>query len=304
MVVPVRGFDYHLQCWGDPSLVTAERPALFMLHGWMDVGASFQFLVDALEEQAQAAGRFIVAPDWRGFGLTRSQGIARTDTYWFPDYLADLEVLLHAVFEGATGAGLPVDLLGHSMGGNVATMYAGIRPSKIRRLVNLEGFGMPATQPADAPERYRRWLDELAQPATLASYDSLDAVARRLQRNNAQLTPDRALWLARHWASETGPGEWRLNADPAHKHVTPVLYQKEEVLKVWEAITAPMLWIEGSLTDTSKFWGNRYTRDEFSERLTHVAKVERHVVGPAAHMVHHDQPAQIAHLLEVFLLPG
>jgi pimeloyl-ACP methyl ester carboxylesterase len=33
------------------------------------------------------------------------------------------------------------------MGGNVAMMYAGVRPERIRRLVNLEGFGMPATRP-------------------------------------------------------------------------------------------------------------------------------------------------------------
>jgi pimeloyl-ACP methyl ester carboxylesterase len=101
-----------------------------MVHGWMDVGASYQFVVDAL-----TTDRWVVAPDWRGFGLTPSGG---ADSFWFPDYLADLDALLDLLSPDA-----PVDLVGHSMGGNVAMMYAGIRPERIRTLVNLEGFGLP-----------------------------------------------------------------------------------------------------------------------------------------------------------------
>jgi pimeloyl-ACP methyl ester carboxylesterase len=64
----------------------------------------------------------------------------------FADYLADLDQLLDHYAPGEA-----VDLVGHSMGGNVAMMYAGVRPARIRRLVNLEGFGMPATRPARRP---------------------------------------------------------------------------------------------------------------------------------------------------------
>ncbi|MBS1173205.1 MAG: putative methyl ester carboxylesterase, partial [Proteobacteria bacterium] len=60
-------------------------PRLFVLHGWMDVGASFQFVVDALEGEWQ-----VIAPDWRGFGESEWTG----RPYWFPDYLADLDALL------------------------------------------------------------------------------------------------------------------------------------------------------------------------------------------------------------------
>ena len=65
--VPVRGLQYHVNVWGDVSLVTPERPALVMVHGWMDVGASFQFVVDEL-----AQDRYVIAPDWRGFGLSET----------------------------------------------------------------------------------------------------------------------------------------------------------------------------------------------------------------------------------------
>jgi pimeloyl-ACP methyl ester carboxylesterase len=83
----------------------------------------------------------------------------------------------------------PIDLLGHSMGGNVVTMYAGARPSKIRRLVNLEGFGMPATSPDEAPDRYTRWLDELRTPMQLKSYDSLEGVAGAPARQQPAHSP-------------------------------------------------------------------------------------------------------------------
>ncbi len=118
--VPVRNLRYHVRVWGEPS---AARPPLVLLHGWMDVGASWQFVVDALAEE-----RFIIAPDWRGFGLTDGGGV---DNYWLPDYLADLEWLLDH-YAGEGDAARPVDLVGHSMGGNVAMHYAGARPGRIR----------------------------------------------------------------------------------------------------------------------------------------------------------------------------
>jgi pimeloyl-ACP methyl ester carboxylesterase len=132
--VPIRHLPYHVRQWGEP--VAGQAP-LVLVHGWMDVSASWQFMVDALKTD-----RWIIAPDWRGFGLTRS-GDPAPDSYWFPDYLADLDALLDH-FAGEQ----PVDLVGHSMGGNVAMMFAGGRPQRIRRLVNLEGFGLPATRPA------------------------------------------------------------------------------------------------------------------------------------------------------------
>ena len=112
--VSVRGLRYHVLTWGSPELATPERPPLVMLHGWMDVAASFQFVVDAL-----AQDRYVIAPDWRGFGLTETPA---TDSYWLPDYLGDLEALLDALLPGLQR----IDLLGHSMGGNVAMLYAGI----------------------------------------------------------------------------------------------------------------------------------------------------------------------------------
>ena len=291
--VPVRGLQYHVQQWGDAALATAARPALVMVHGWMDVGASFQFTVDALAAH-EGVDRLVVAPDWRGFGLTAPP--PGTDSYWFPDYLADLDALLDQVSPNA-----PVDLVGHSMGGNVAMSYAGVRPQRVRRLVNLEGFGLPRTEPDDAPKRLAQWLDQIRTPAALRDYDSLAAVAERLRRNNPRLSAAQAGWLAPHWSRRSADGRWQILGDPAHKHVNPVLYRVDEVLAGWRGIRAPLLWVEGAETDVGQWWGARYPRSEFDERLAVVADHRRVRIEGAGHMLHHDQPERLAEQLAAFL---
>ena len=283
--VPVRNLQYHVRVWGQP---TPGQPPLVLVHGWMDVAASYQFVVDAF-----ASDRYVIAPDWRGYGDTDS---GEVDNYWFPDYLADLDFLLDHYAPGQA-----VDLVGHSMGGNVAMLYAGLRPERVRRLVNLEGFGMPETRPQQAPKRYVQWLDELKLPAQLRRYDSVNAVADRLRKTNPLLRPERAAWLAPHWSRRNDDGQWEILGDPAHKRANPMLYQKAEVLECWKLIQAPVLWVEGDQTDVAKWWGSRFTKAEFHERLSVVAAVEKHVLSPAGHMLHHDQPEALAQRLEAFL---
>ncbi|WP_418318736.1 alpha/beta fold hydrolase [Piscinibacter sakaiensis] len=288
----LRGLRLHLLVWGDAALASEARPSLLMLHGWMDVGASFQFVVDAF-----ATDRHIVALDWRGFGQSDRSG---ADSYWFPDYLGDLDAIVDSL--SARGELSPaIDLLGHSMGGNVAMFYAGIRPQRIRRLINLEGFGLPATEPGQAPGRYAKWLDELKQPPGLRRYDSLDAVAERLRKTNPRLPPQRAAWLAGHWARQAADGLWDILGDPAHRRVNPVLYRRDEALACWAAISAPLLWVEGALTDMKRFWGERYPRSDFESRLAVVPQVEREVIADAGHMLHHDQPRALAERIERFI---
>jgi pimeloyl-ACP methyl ester carboxylesterase len=295
----VRTLDYHLRVWGQPQAGVAP---IWLLHGWMDVSASFQFVVDALEDTA-LAGRCIVAPDWRGYGPTHQANPGAFDNYWFPDYMADLEALLDAWAPGQTPS--QVDLVAHSMGGNVAMLYAGVRPERVRRLVNLEGFGQPRTTPAVAPKRYADWLDQLKAcregAMDLKPYESADRVAQRLMKNNPRLSADKAAWLATQWAAPGPDGRWTILGDAAHKIVNANLYQVDEVLACWARIAAPTLWVEGSDTDISVWWGNRYTKEEARERLKVVPQLQSAVVPNAAHMLHHDQPEALARLLAGFL---
>jgi len=278
--VAVRGLRCHLREWGE-----AGAPQLVLLHGWMDVSASFQFVVDALSRDWH-----VVAPDWRGFGL--SDG-GPGDCYWFPDYLGDLDAILDAVTPDA-----PATLVGHSMGGNVALLYAGARPRRVRAAVNLEGFGLKDCEPAQAPGRYARWLDELKSPPRTRHYRSVDEVAGRLRRNNPRLDEQRAAFLAEHWSRRTAQGDFEIAGDPAHKIVNPVLYRWAEVAACWSAITCPVLWVEATDTDAHRWAGDA---GQIARRVEALKSVEVSRVADAGHMLHHDQPRAVARLIEAFL---
>ena len=287
--VPIRDLSYHVRLWGEP---TPDMPPLVMVHGWMDVAASYQFVVDAF-----AQDRYVMAPDWRGYGDTAS---GTADNYWFPDYLADLDFLLDHYAQGQ-----PVDLVGHSMGGNVAMLYSGVRPKRIRRLVNLEGFGMPATQLAQAPGRYAKWMDELkklhAGDLELKAYDSVQGVASRLMKTNPRLQADKAEWLAQHWARANEQGQWRILGNPAHKITNAQLYRVEEVLEIYKCITAPTLAVEASENSMDQWWQGKYSLAQYHERLKSVPNVRIAHVAEAGHMMHHDQPEVLAALIEAFI---
>lgn len=277
----VRGLRYHVRQWGEPG-----RPKLVLLHGWMDIAASWQFLVDALREEWH-----VIAPDWRGFGGSAwdPQG------YWFPDYYADLDALLDHYAPGEA-----VHLAGHSMGGNVACIYAGVRPKRIAKLISLEGFGLPAADAADAPVRIAKWLDEWRTPPQLKTYASIDELAARLAAGNARLGAAEARFLARAHAAERG-GRIEFSSDPRHKASNPIPYRIEEARACWRKVEAPTLWILGADSDlVRRFYGD--DGGEVAARAACFADIRTASIADAGHMMHHDAPATVANVMENFLL--
>jgi pimeloyl-ACP methyl ester carboxylesterase len=284
-----------------------------MIHGWMDTSATFQFLVDALEEDWH-----VVAPDLRGFGRT-ARGRESVTGYWFHDYLADLDALLdHLAVESREKNAetapqvLPINLLGHSLGGNIVCVYGGVRPERIRRLISLDGFGVPRGTPGQAPVKVEKWLDALKVGEVLRPYPTLDAVAQRLQKNDRFLSPERAAWLAEQWTERLDDGSYLLRADPAHKLPFPTVYRLEESIAIWKQITAPTLWVGAAESHVAQWLG--YGRDnpeemgreslhtpEFVERLEAFASLKFEYVSEASHMLHHDRPEYVAGLIEQFL---
>jgi pimeloyl-ACP methyl ester carboxylesterase len=275
----IRELRYHVRRWPRPG-----APKMVLLHGWMDVSASFQFMVDALQGDWD-----VYAPDWRGYGLTQW---GKGDCYWFADYIADLDFLL----EGISAA--PVNLVGHSLGGNVAALYAGTRPERIGKLVNLEGFGLRATRPEQAPERYATWLEELRKPPQLRPYGGFAELAERLRKGNKRLSKERADFLARHWGQEKD-GKVVLRADPAHKIVNATLYRYEEALACWKRVAAPVLWVEGEEWDTLKSYGPN--AGQLIERRAAFPRLQHVSIPQSGHMLHHDQPEALARAVEAFL---
>ena len=290
--VSLRGLSHRVLTWGDPA-----APKVFLLHGWMDVAASFQFLVDAF-----ARDWYAIAPDLRGYG----QSAWQPQGYWFPDYVADLEALLDAFAPGEAAA-----LVGHSLGGNIVLHYAGVRPQRVRAVVSLDGFGIPAEDASLAPAKFRAWLDAQTQPAEFAPYASIGHVAARLRKNNRRLTEERALFLARHWAEELADGSARLVSDPRHKLPFPTVYRLEEVFAIWRAIEAPVLWLAGADSTIPRWLDGAQASDGGTDpfagvrrRLAHIANGRLQVVADAGHMLQHDQPGAVAAAIESFLAAG
>lgn len=291
--VSIRGLKHRLTWWGNP----AQTP-IVLLHGFMDCGDTWQFLVDSLPESWS-----LVAPDWRGFGGSEWA----PGGYWFPDYLADLDSLLDLVAPGGRAR-----IIGHSMGANIAALYAGVRPERVQWLVNLEGLGLQRTKPDDAPVRYARWLDELREPLRENRYGSVEDLAAVLQQRNPRLSAERADFVARAWsqpadgagpcAGDTGRadrdaadadgGEVRLAFDPRHRFVNPVLYRLEEAEACWARVEVPVLLLTGGSS------GHRQRRLEegIDDRFRKLFRELRILTLPGlGHMMHHEDPQAVAH---------
>ena len=276
----IRGLRYHVRTWGK-----AGAPRVFLLHGWMDVSASFQFLVDCFSREWH-----VIAPDWRGFGLTEWT----REGYWFPDYYADLEALLDLYQPNE-----PAHIVGHSMGGVIGSIYAGIRPERVARLVSMEGLGLARHAPGQAPLRYTQWLDQLKDLPTFRPYRSFDQVAARLKKNNPRLADERAAFLARHWAKQLDTGEVVLLSDPRHKTFNPYLFRIDEAVACWRRVTAPVLLVSGSLSDIPGRMKD--TPEQLAERKGAFRDRREIELEGAGHMMHHDQPERLARIIEDFL---
>jgi len=279
--VDLRGARHHLREWGTPG-----APQLFLLHGWGDGSATFQFLVDALQAEWH-----VIAPDWRGFG-----GSARGhDAYWFADYLGDLDALL-----GHCSPHQPANLVGHSMGGNVACLYAGVRPARVARLVALDAFGLSDRSPEEAPGRYEKWLNELAAPPGFRSYPDAAAFARRMLRDNPRLGAPRAAFLAEHLTEPDGQGGVRLAADAAHRNVHPVLYRRAEAEACWRRVSAPTLWVVQADSAWRRALG---VSDAACDAARACFRDFREIaLADSGHNMHHDQPGPLARIIEEFVL--
>jgi pimeloyl-ACP methyl ester carboxylesterase len=280
--VRVRGLQMHLTRWGPPP--SASDPPLFLLHGWLDSGATFQFLVDAFQRDYP-----IVAPDWRGFGRSEWP----QEGYGFPDYLGDLDALLDAL-----SPVYPVKLLGHSMGGNIANLYAGLRPERVKCVVNLEGFGLSRTTSSDSPRRMRKWLDQIKTPATEKGYNSMEQFAAVIQFRYPRFSAETTQFVARIWGAIDEEGRVKQASDPRHHWVNPILYKREDAEATWKEMRAPMLMMLGEESDYLPRLGPDGTLEALRNTFP---GVEIQSIPGAGHMLHIERPASVAPHVEAFL---
>ena len=280
--VRLRGLQTHLTCWG--PVPTAATPPVFLLHGFLDTSDTFQFLVDAF-----VADWPLIALDWRGFGRSEWP----QDGYWFPDYIADLDALLDQF-----SPDVPVRIVGHSMGGNVASLYAGTRPERVRSLVNLEGFGLPRVPVERAPQQMAKWLEQSRSIPVLRTFDSYEQLSEVIRHRYPRVAPERALFIARSWGRLQSDGRVHLVGDSRHKRVNPVLYRRDEAEAFWRQITAPVLMLFGEQSEFARHLGDDGTEQAFLAMIRDIRTIS---LAGTGHMMHLECPEIVAPLIEQFL---
>ena len=277
----VRGMRLSYHSFGPPN----GRP-LLCLHGFLDTGASFAFMAEHLPEFR------IVAPDMRGHG--HSEWVGAGGYYHFYDYYDDCRVLVSALGWSRFA------LLGHSMGGSIATGLAALEPEWVEALILFEGMGPPFTDPVDTPARLRRWSDALRKrdkpPADRRRDRRVMAgtadAAQRLCALNPRITPGRAAQLA-EWGTEPAEGGVAWRHDPLHRTPSAKPFLREEAESLWGAVRAPVLSVQGSESG--------WMRDQLPERYAVLSSVIAATLAGAGHNIHHDQPERAADAVRAWL---
>ncbi len=264
----VNGLRHHVLAWND-----AGSPTVVLCHGFLDLAWSF----DALARELAAAGLRAVAFDWRGHGETEHVGAG--GYYHFADYVLDLHELMPLLAAGE------VHLVGHSMGGTAAAMYAATHPKVPRTLTLVEGLGPPQYS-GDPVDKMTAWLESIdrfrrREPAPMR--DLSDAV-RRLRAQTAELPADLAYVLAEKATVQTEEGlMWRFDA--LHRTTSPAPFSAEVFLSFLARIDAPTLIVSGT---------NGFRTEDHTRRVAALKDARALELEGVGHMIHWLRPKELA----------
>ncbi len=260
------GLELSVVEWAPES----PRATCLLLHGFMDAAESFDLVAPALA----ASGLRVIAPDLRGFG--DSDRVRGGGYYHFPDYVADVDALVRE----------PCFVVGHSMGGTVATLYAGARPDRVKKLAVLEGVGPIDHRAEDAPLRMAKWLEDLGKQQGAPAMTEEDAM-RRLLAAHPRVPRD---VLATRLALLFRDGAWRY--DPLHKTTSPMPFFADVFRAFAARVACPVLYVSGGALG----WR---VPDE-AARLAAFARVTHVDLPEVGHMMHWTAPAALADALIAF----
>jgi pimeloyl-ACP methyl ester carboxylesterase len=244
-----------------------------LLHGFLDCGGTW----DRVAAPLAAAGFDVYAPDLRGFGA--SDRIGAGGYYHFADYVADVDSLVRAI------APEQLLLIGHSMGGTVACLYAGARPERVQHLVLVEGVGPPAVTPETGLWRTRQWLNDLERTRAGKPLESLDDAVRRLTHNHPRIAAE-VLRVRARQLTVVRDGELHWAHDPLHRTTSPQPFSVAHFTAFLRQVTCPVLFVGGGEAGF-------HPPDE-AERLEAFANATRVDVPDAGHMIHWTEPEALA----------
>lgn len=283
--VSANGRDHHVLAWSDREKVAART--VLLVHGYMDAAGTWDRVVQRLLE----AGHRVFAPDMRGFG--RGPRVFPGGYYHFADYVADLADLVDALAPDG-----PVVLVGHSMGGTIATLFAGTFPERVSHVVSIEGLGPPDNLPEIAPTRMRRWIDDVRKLRARGAERPMtrDEAMARLAMNHPNVDRDVLASRLPHLVEavpEDLEGRVVWTFDPLHRTTSPTPFQTSVFVGYARRITCPVLFVSGGATGF-------HPPDE-DARLAAFASLERLEIGGAGHMVHWTHPDALASALVAFV---
>lgn len=282
--VLANGLEQHVLEWRADG-GAAPRASVLLLHGYMDAAGTWDLVAPALAR----AGHRVLAPDLRGFGdgARASAG----GYYHFTDYVFDVADIAEQLSPGE-----PLAVVGHSMGGNVATLFAGAFPERVSRLASLEGAGPPDNPFEVGPPRVRRWIDEVR--ASRARGDARPTFSReealvRLAANHPNVPREVLAHRLPHLVAEVGEGRVRWRFDPLHRTTSPVPFFARLFSEFARKVACPVLFVSGGPTGF-------HPPDE-DERVSAYPDVRRAEIADAGHMMHWTMPDEVAALLCAFL---
>jgi len=279
--IDAQGLRIHCLEWGH-----FDGEPLILVHGYLDLADSWRAFVAALET-GQPNLR-VIAPDCRGHG--DSGWIGAGGYYHFPDYVLDLDCVVRAhSLDSFT-------LIGHSMGGTISLLYAGTFPERVRKLVLIEGIGPVGMTFSDAPLKMEKWITELHERGRrhFREYTSLAAGASQLRQTNPRLSENTALEIARAAMKQNDRGKWIWKFDPLHRTTAPQPFYTAQALEFLRRLQCPVLLIDGEQSRQTR-------RTDKQERYEAIANHQRVTINGAGHMVHQDNPDQLADVVRDFI---
>jgi pimeloyl-ACP methyl ester carboxylesterase len=279
--IDAQGLQIHYLEWGH-----SDGEPLILVHGYLDLADSWRAFVAALET-GQPNLR-VIAPDCRGHG--DSGWIGAGGYYHFPDYVFDLDCVVRAhSLDSFT-------LIGHSMGGTISLLYAGTFPERVKKLVLIEGIGPIGMTFSDAPLKMEKWITELHERGrpNFREYTSLAAGASQLRQTNPRLSENTALEIARAAMKQNDRGKWIWKFDPLHRTTAPQPFYTAQALEFLRRIQCPVLLIDGEQSRQTR-------RTDKQERYEAIANHQCVTINGAGHMVHQDNPDQLADVVRDFI---
>ncbi len=259
-------------------------PSVLFLHGYLDTGRSFAWVINALDGHVRA-----LAMEWRGHG--ESDDAPPGGSYHALDHLKDLS---HALADLEREGFVPDLVVGHSMGGAIAALFAGAWPEKVPRLLLIDALGAPSEAPEDQPVRIGELLKSVREKKPFRSFESAEAAVARLMENNPGISEVGARRIARHALVRDADLRWRYRFDHRMRGPTPVRYPETMWLALFSRVTAKTIVLRaehGILPDIPIV----------HDRIAAMHEAHLETIRGATHNVHVEQPEAIAEAMQRLL---